>query len=906
MDHTLNNESVLSIIFDNTHTLVAYLDTELRFVQVNRAYAAADCKDPDFFVGKKHFDLFPNRENQALFQRVLDTGEPHFSYAKPFVYERNPERGTSHWDWSLVPARNDAGQVTGAVLQLVDVSERIRSEEKLRVEQDFSSAVLAAANALIVVLDSQGRIQRFNRACEKVTGYSFPDVENKHVWDFLPADEEVESIKEAFREITESSLPEAFSGAWVGKDGAQHLINWNSSLVPDENGKIRFIVLVGVDITDKQNIIEKLDRSRDVLGTAQSIARIGTWDWDIVDNRLDWSEEIYRIFGVEPDGFGATYEHFLQFVHAEDRPAVERAVKASLASPENIYQVDHRIVRTDGETGFVKESGKVYFDHSGKPVRMVGIVQDVTRENLVRDELRRKEQTLSDAQAIAHVGNWDWDIESSAISWSDEIFRIFGYEPGAFLPTYEAFLQAIHKDDRDKVRQAVNESLQDPSRNYHIEHRVITPNNETRIVQEDGRVYLDGQGKPVRMIGTVQDITELKQANQALEYSQVRFRAMFESMIDSVIVADTQRRILLVNRATLGQFGYREDELIGKQTVVLYADVADFQKTGKERYNENAAPSEKAYEVRYRRKDGSVFWGETLGSTIESEEGSLFGFVGVIRDVSRRKYNEQELQDYRERLEELVEDRTRELVATQNELVRKERLATLGQLTATVSHELRNPLAAMRPSLYIVQRSSDTSSEKVQQALSRLDRNINRCDHIIDELLDFTRITALEMKEIVLDDWIRQLILELDIPTGIEVIDDLNLGKSRVAIDAHRLRRAMINVIENGFHAMQEEGGRIVKKGIAELTVFTRERNGNIELGVRDTGSGIADDVLPHIFEPLYSTKGFGVGLGMPTVKQIIEQHGGNVDIETAESVGTTVRFILPHRDRTGEEAARA
>ena len=1295
MTQVLNNENVLSIIFESTHMMVAYLDTDLRFVRVNTAYAAADDKDPDFFVGKKHFDLFPNKENQEIFRRVIATGEPHYSYAKPFEYEYSPERGTSHWDWSLYPSKDEGGRVTGAVLQLVNVTDRILAEEKLRIEQDFGNAVLASANALVVVLDSSGRIRRFNKACEKLTGYKFEEVEDRYLWDKLLRDEDVGAAKKIFSDLATSGLPDQLTSCWLAKDKTPFLIDWNNSVMTSEDGAIRYVIAIGVDVTEKQHALEDLELSEDILKSAQSISHIGTWNWDLQSNHLDWSDEIYNIFGLTDRDFGSTYEHFLDFVHPEDRPNVEGAVSRSLADPDVPYEVDHRIIRSNGETRFVKETGKVYSSEDGRPIRMIGIVQDVTQildaenalfesytineeilanapagislyretgeciaanntvaeiigatreqvlsqnfheieswkkfglydiacqvmkngkklssevqiettfgkkvylhfhftrieisnsnylllmlediaerkkseQEILRQEaqlnsffsqslngfffmmmdrpiewnehtdkekvldyvfehqritkandafakhyggeldsfigltpkdffvhdveygrrlwrslfdlgrlniqteekkidgasmwiegeyvcmydddgritghfgvqreiteqkqmeddmrvnqtrlneaqriakvgswelelhsnklfwtdeiyslfeldkdrfdasyeafleaihpedreavnvaytqslenqkpyaithrllladgrvkwveercstvfaedgtpliskgtvqdvtlqrqvvsaLEENEQLLSKAEEIAHVGCWNWNIVTNDLAWTDEIYRMLGYQPQEFAADFQKFVELIHPDDREAALAAVMASVEDPKVPYDIVHRIVREDGTGIVVREKGEVYRDSTGAPQYMIGIAQDITEQQRAQSEMQYSQARFGAMFDSISDAVIVADTSRRITLVNKATLAQFGFREDELIGKATEILYADPEDYRQTGKDRYNEKTTPSLKAYEIRYRRKNGSVFWGETLGTRIESEGVGMFGFVGVIRDITERKHSQQELMDYRERLEELVVERTRELENTQKELVRKERLATLGQLTATVSHELRNPLGAMRPSLYIVQRSSDTRNEKVQRALARLDRNINRCDHIIDELLDFTRITVLEQNEVVLDNWIQQLLEEQTIPEGVRLVRDLTLEGMQTSIDTHRLRRALINVIENGLHAMQEEGSPPKRRG-AQLTVFTRELEDGIEIGVRDTGIGISDEVLPHIFEPLYSTKGFGVGLGMPTVKQIVEQHGGDIAIETTVGVGTTVRLLLPRRLEAG------
>jgi PAS domain S-box-containing protein len=552
-----------------------------------------------------------------------------------------------------------------------------------------------------------------------------------------------------------------------------------------------------------------------------------------------------------------------------------------------------------------------------------------------------------------------------------------------------------------------------------------------RLMQNYGRGKIKGEFDLPEGSAEVNKLGEaFKKMIVELEENQNLFAAMFESLSDAVIVANTEHCMTIVNTATKNLFGYDEQDLLGMATSILYAHPKGFSQTGKQRYNVDAKGDPLPYEVECRRKDGSVFIGETLCTQITSKDGVLFGFVGVIRDVTERKQAERamflnelrlndaqriakvgsweldlltgklvwsdeifrmfeidklkfsasydaflnaihpgdrdlvneaysnslemrqpyeivhrlqmsdgtikhvretcesyfddenkpirsvgavqditeivvaeiELIKHQEHLEELVDERTKELHNAQDELIRKERLATLGQLTATVSHELRNPLGAMRPSLYVIEKKSDKEDERVQNAIARIDRNINRCDRIIDELLDFTRITDLHTQLIQIDEWLESVIAEQIIPEGIQIEKDFSLKGVNLSVDTDRLRRAIINVCENSCHAMMDESQQVVMDKDARLKIKTAISNERVEIIITDTGSGISEEVLEKIYEPLFSTKGFGVGLGMPTVKQIMEQHFGGIEIQSEEGKGTTVRLWLP---KTTEEMNR-
>ncbi len=263
------------------------------------------------------------------------------------------------------------------------------------------------------------------------------------------------------------------------------------------------------------------------------------------------------------------------------------------------------------------------------------------------------------------------------------------------------------------------------------------------------------------------------------------------------------------------------------------------------------------------------------------------------RTVELQRANE-DIKRLNEDLEHRVEERTIELQQAQQDLVRQERLAALGQLTATVSHELRNPLGAIRTAIYLVRGKVENQDLGVEPALERADRSISRCDNIINELLDFTRSTPLSLENVKFDEWLNFTLSEQELPVGIDLTKDINTDNMTTAFDQERLRRVIVNVFNNACEAMIEatENGEIDHP--LELNVATKADAEHLEVTFADNGPGIQEDVLKNIFEPLYSTKSFGVGLGLPTVKQIMEQHDGGIEITSSYGAGTQVRLWLP------------
>ncbi|MCZ6604599.1 MAG: HAMP domain-containing sensor histidine kinase [Alphaproteobacteria bacterium] len=242
-----------------------------------------------------------------------------------------------------------------------------------------------------------------------------------------------------------------------------------------------------------------------------------------------------------------------------------------------------------------------------------------------------------------------------------------------------------------------------------------------------------------------------------------------------------------------------------------------------------------------------------------------------------------------------------ELRSAQVELLGKERLAAIGQVTATVGHELRNPLGAIRSALAVVRKLARDEDPMMKESLDISDRGITRCDAIIGDLLDFTRRWQLNRESTAIDGWLRTVVEEYELPAPVRLRLEPE-GGIEIPVDRDRLRSVVVNLIDNACHAMDANEPAGIRAKL--LTVGARVNGERLEIAVRDTGHGMVPEVAAKAFEPLYSTKAFGVGLGLPMVKKVMEQHGGGVDITSQEERGTEVVLWLPLTAEARGEAA--
>lgn len=270
----------------------------------------------------------------------------------------------------------------------------------------------------------------------------------------------------------------------------------------------------------------------------------------------------------------------------------------------------------------------------------------------------------------------------------------------------------------------------------------------------------------------------------------------------------------------------------------------------------------------------------------------------------------QVLNDDVSRLNLELSSNIKQLKEAQEEIINKGKMAQLGQLVATVAHEIRNPLGGIRTAAFLLRRKLQAAKVDQDTILTRIESGVTRCDDIITQLLDFSRSSKPNVEVIVFDDWLEKMIGEeaASIPTEVTITCNLGLGSTSVEFDPHRLRRAIINLVSNAYEAMMDSNKSLAncQGGVPRIGITTRESSRGVELDIEDNGPGMSPDVLACIREPLFTTKSFGTGLGVPAVEKIAQLHGGGLDVDTEVGRGTRFTLWLPAQQPTEEQARAA
>ncbi|RPJ09539.1 MAG: PAS domain S-box protein [Spirochaetaceae bacterium] len=369
-------------------------------------------------------------------------------------------------------------------------------------------------------------------------------------------------------------------------------------------------------------------------------------------------------------------------------------------------------------------------------------------------------------------------------------------------------------------------------------------------------------------------VQKVEERSAQLRRQQYILDTFMQNIPDCIYFKDLESRFTGVNPALARRFGFRDPkELIGKtdfdffpalQARKKFEHEQEIMRTGKPLLN---------FEEPY----GTGNWEITTKMPLRDEKDRIIGTFGISHDITEMKN-------------------------AQAELMRQERLAVLGQLTATVAHEIRNPLSTVRTSVFAIGRALDLNEiGRVRKSLEMAERNVLRCDHIITELLDYTRDRAPDRGLQMLDPWLGTVMDELVIPREINCVRELNC-RAAIVMDKESLRRVVINVVNNAIEAIREKsppgesGSKESSSETGQISVNTRSTSSRAEIIIKDSGCGIPELAAGNLFKPLFSTKNFGLGLGLAIVKKIMEQHDGGVEIKSRVGEGTSVIlwFLTP------------
>jgi PAS domain S-box-containing protein len=512
------------------------------------------------------------------------------------------------------------------------------------------------------------------------------------------------------------------------------------------------------DIEDRKRAEERLGESQAKLEAAQQIAHVGWWERDFTTNHVFLSDEVCRIFGLEPVELPEWHARWLKLIHPDDQPRAAEAAAAALLPGGPRYDVEYRVVRADGTERIIHSQGDVTRDESGQPLRHFGVLQDITELRRTEQDLRASEEALrrsqaylAEAQRLSHTGTLAFN-PTSPVYWSEEGYQIWGFDPLEGLPHRETVLQRVHPDDRERVHAETEEALRQ-KRDFSVEFRIVLPDGTVKHIESTGRPFFSADGELVEIVATHVDVTERKRAQE--EHERLR---------------------------------------------QLEADIAHLN-----------------------------------------------------------------------------------------------RVSMMGELAASLAHEILHPIATARNNaragMRFLERSPPDMGE-VREALACIVRDADRAKDIVGRMREHIKKAPPRRELFNLNEAINEMIVTVRgaIASSRVSVRTCFMGLRPVLGDRVQLQQVVINLILNAVEAMSsaEEGAR-------ELCIETEQsQTGGVLVAVRDSGPGIDPEHIERVFEPFYTTKTSGMGMGLSICRSIIAAHGGRLWAEANRPRGTVFQFTLP------------
>lgn len=492
---------------------------------------------------------------------------------------------------------------------------------------------------------------------------------------------------------------------------------------------------------------------------------------------------------------------------------------------------------------------------------ILALVRAVVRAKRRSDDLLSR---LRLGQRIAHVGTWEWSQVGDSVWWSDEVYRVLGRDPGHFVPRFDAFLQCVLEDDRSEVLGAIDAAMAGRS-SYAVEHRIVRGDGVIRWVAEHGEVVADEWGNAIGMVGTVQDITARREAEEGLRHTTHLLRAVMAGSPVVLLALDRDGIISLADGRPLLAQG-QPGGLVGRSFAELCHDVEDAR--------EGVRRALAGQTVREIRRVGSTTLDLVLTPRLDVR-GELAGVIGVGFDVTERQQ---------------LDARIAQL----------QRIEAVGVLAGGFAHDFNSLLTVIVAAGRLIERTKQLQGETADD-LRQIITAATRAASLTQQLLAVGRRQVLEPEVVDVDAVLTALKPMLRRLVGADVILSLVCadGLPSVLVDRSRLEQVVLNLVINARDAMPRGGTLVLRTSahaVVEGSPLLLKAGDYVVLEVSDTGTGMEDSVRAQIFQPFFTTKepGRGTGLGLATCDGIVRQSGGAIDVESAPGQGSTFRVLLP------------
>jgi len=633
------------------------------------------------------------------------------------------------------------------------------------------------------------------------------------------------------------------------------------------------LMFLAAVIEERATAEAELRETHQRMDLAASAADLGIWVWDIVRDEIWVSEKERALFGFAPSD-KPDIDRFRKAIHPDDRNSMRKAVENSLNTGME-YEAEHRVILPNGQIRWLATRGRVEFSGDGKPTRMRGVSLDVTRRKLEEEALRESEERFRVVADAAPVLIWMSGADKVCTffnkPWLEFTGRSLEQEMG------NGWTQGVHADDMQRCLKIYGEAF-DARKPFVMQYRLRRYDGEYRWISDHGAPRFGAQGNFTGYIGSCVDVTELINKEQALREFEERVVLAAEAAHLGVWEMNTATNELWMSNGARTLFQFDSETRLDYEAVQDRVHPED--RALRDSAVKGAIETRSQYEIEYRvlLPDGTLRWIGSRGRCVTGENGTGARLIGVSIDITRRKIAEAEALQHREELGHL------------------NRVAVMGELTASIAHELNQPLSGITSNASAGQRfidRGDVDLRELRELLGDIMADGRRAADVIRGVQSMVKKGVPTRRRVYLNDLVINVVRMVN-PNAtlqsceLETLLEPNLPA--IEVDPIQLQQVLLNLVINAFDAMRDTAASHRK------VVIATERNGDgaIRTSVRDHGIGIPEEARERVFEHFFTTKPKGLGMGLAIVRSIVESHGGTIAAENVEGGGAQFYFTLP------------
>lgn len=820
---------------------------------------------------------------EKAFRKALDTG--FYNYEARVIRPDNSIRwvrtaGKVYYDNANKPLR-----MLGTMMDITE--QRIQDENISRL----ASIVQSSSDAIIAV-NLERIIINWNASAERTFGYTEAEIVGKPITTLIPKDLWYQE-DEIFDTILKDEPIEHLQTIRKHKNGSLLDISLSISPIRDKQGNIVSISKIARDISRQKSIERLISDNEEKLKIVLEASELGTWELGIEQSYLNYSPLYLRYMGYG-ETETPTHEELKSRLHPDDLVIREQAFAAAYEA--GVLNYSSRVLWPDGSLHWIEVKGKVLYNETRKPIKMIGTVRDLTDEKRKQQKIEESELRLRTAALSSELGTWDYDPKTEVLRWDEASRKLFGTDINEQV-TIDLFFEKMHPDDRSaalaKMLEALNPAI---AANYEAEYRIIgLPNNELRWIHAKGKAFFDENRQPYHFSGTVLDITEKRVALEELKDSEKKFRLLADSMPQLIWTGNLQGELNYFNRSVYEYSGLTPEDIEkhGWLQIVHPDERAENMRLWTESVKSGR---DFHFEHRFRRYDGAYRWQLSRAIPQKDAKGNILMWVGTSTDIHDQK-------TFAKDLEQKVQERTKDLQQANQELARmNEELASFAYVS---SHDLQEPLRKIQTFANRIAEKEELS-DSGKDYFRRMQDAAQRMHLLIEDLLAYSRTSTTEkvFETTDLNTLVQDVKHDLE-----QVIREkqavIECGELPVArIIPFQFRQLFTNILSNALKfSKQDVPCRIL---ISSETVKGSETsNSDLEperlyyhLSVQDNGIGFSPEYSTRIFEVFQRLHGKheykGTGIGLAICKKITENHQGYISAVGEPEKGATFHIYIP------------